>query len=76
MKEIETILATAKCRSELDPIHDKYKKMHFGKKHYADKHKDELDEWKRCNRYCMHGLRMPDVTRKHSPESTPVCSLR
>ena len=51
MKEIETILATAKRRSELDPIHDKYKKMHFGKKHYADKHKDELDEWKRCNRY-------------------------
>ena len=51
MKEIETILATAKRRSELDPIHDKYKKMHFGKKHYADKYKDELDEWKRCNRY-------------------------
>ena len=51
MKEIETILATAKRRSELDPIHDKYKKMHFGKKHYADTHKDELDEWKRCNRY-------------------------
>ena len=51
MKEIETILATAKRRSELDPIHDKYKKMHFGKKHYADKFKDELDEWKRCNRY-------------------------
>ena len=51
MKEIETILATAKRRSELDPIHDKYKKMHFGKKHHADKYKDELDEWKRCNRY-------------------------
>ena len=51
MKEIETILATAKRRSELDPIYDKYKKMHFGKKHYADKYKDELDEWKRCNRY-------------------------
>ena len=51
MKEIETILATTKRRSELDPIHDKYKKMHFGKKHYADKYKDELDEWKRCNRY-------------------------
>lgn len=51
MKEIETILATAKRRSELDPIYDKYKKMHFGKKHYADKYKDELEEWKRCNRY-------------------------
>ena len=51
IREIDAIVATAKRRVELDPIHDKYIKMYFGKKRFADKHKDELEEWKRCNRY-------------------------
>ena len=51
MDEIERIQATAKRRSELDPVHDKYMKMYLGKGMYQKKHKSELDEWKRCNRF-------------------------
>ena len=51
IKEIETIRATAERRAELDPVHDKHLKMWIGKKAYGTKHKAELDEWKKCNRY-------------------------
>ena len=51
MNEIDRIRATVRRRSELDPIHDKYTKMYLGKKRYGDKHKDELEEWRKCNRY-------------------------
>ena len=51
MNEIDRIRATARRRSELDPIHDKYTKMYLGKKRYGIKHKDELEEWRKCNRY-------------------------
>ncbi len=51
IKEIDTIRATMDRRAELDPVHDKHFKMWIGKKAYESKHKVELDEWKRCNRY-------------------------
>lgn len=51
MEEIERIRATAQRRYELDPVHDKYMKMFLGKSLYEKKHKAELDEWKKCNRY-------------------------
>lgn len=51
MDEIEKIQVTAQRRSELDPVHDKHMKLYLGKGMYQKKHKSELDEWKRCNRF-------------------------
>ena len=58
MAEIEKIQATARRRAELDPIHDKYRKTYIGKSLYQKRHKAELEEWNRCNRFIR--ARFPD----------------
>ena len=53
MKTINTIHQKYERREELEPVHEQYLKSHWkGRKEKFEKeHKDELDEWKQCDRY-------------------------
>ena len=61
MKVIDTLHDRVVRHRELAPIHDQYLKVHWNgrQKKFAEEHKAELDEWKKCDRYLRKFL--PDM---------------
>jgi len=67
MKEIDTIKSAYERFKELQPVHDQYLKIHWKarQKKYAEQHKAEIEEWKKCDRY----LRVKLPYRKYRPKA-------
>ena len=58
LNTIDTIRQTVTRKKELDPIHEQYMKINWKskKQKFAEEHKAELDEWKKCDRYLRRNL--------------------